>query len=483
MNKQSEIIRVLLVEDDPGETELISDMLSGPGEVTFDLECVDRLSKGLECLAAGGIDVVLLDLGLPYSQGLDTFTRVYAQASEVPIVVLTGLYDVTLAIKAVREGAQDYLVKSQVDSKLLVRSLHYAIERHRVEKKLRESERRFRGIVEKTQAGYFCIVRSGRYQHVNNAWLRMHGYTSPDEVIGQHFTITHIEAERGRVQRITEKLLHGEPIPTAEFTRLCKDGSIGYHTFSAIPVMRSGEIVGVEGFLIDITERKRAEDELSLSYEKLRNLAGHLQSIREEERTCIAREIHDELGQALTALKMDTSWLSSRLAKDEKSLFEKTRSMLDLIDMTIKTVKRMSTELRPGLLDDLGLAAAIEWQAEEFQNRTGCKCEVIIDPDDIALDDDRSTAIFRIFQEALTNVARHADATMVKVSLIEKAGKLVLEVRDNGCGITQEQISDPRSFGLIGIRERVHPWRGEVKMEGVRNKGTAVTVTILLNSK
>ncbi|OYD16243.1 hypothetical protein CH333_03895 [candidate division WOR-3 bacterium JGI_Cruoil_03_44_89] len=152
MYKQSEIIRVLLVEDDPGETELIRDMLSGPGEVTFDLECVDRLSKGLECLAAGGIDVVLLDLGLPYSQGLDTFTMVYARAPEVPIVVLTGINDVTLAIKAVREGAQDYLVKSQVESKLLVRSLHYAIERKRAEEIIRKSEAMYRSLYETTLA-------------------------------------------------------------------------------------------------------------------------------------------------------------------------------------------------------------------------------------------------------------------------------------------------------------------------------------------
>jgi len=232
-----------------------------------------------------------------------------------------------------------------------------------------------------------------------------------------------------------------------------------------------------------ITEHKRAEEELRSSREQLRNLSAHLQSVREEERTLIAREIHDELGQALTALKMDLSWLGNRLPKDEKSLLEKAKSMSELIDMTIQTVKRISAELRPGLLDDLGLAVAIEWQAEEFQNRTGIKCEITLAPKDIILDQDRSTAIFRIFQETLTNVARHANATRVKVSLKEDKGKLVLKVRDNGIGITQEQISAPKSFGLIGMQERAHFWGGKVKISGIRNKGTTVTVSIPLDKK
>lgn len=231
----------------------------------------------------------------------------------------------------------------------------------------------------------------------------------------------------------------------------------------------------------ELAERKRIEEELRSSREQLRNLAAHIQSVGEEERTCMAREIHDELGQAMTALKMDLSWFSNRLRKDQKSLHEKTEAMSKLIDMTIQTVKRISTELRPGLLDDLGLSAAIEWQAEEFQHRTGIKCEVTINPKGIMFDKALSTAVFRIFQETLTNVARHANATRVKASLREKGGMLELKVRDNGKGITEKQISDPRSFGLIGIRERVRPWEGEVKILGIRNKGTTVTVIIPLN--
>ncbi len=193
-----------------------------------------------------------------------------------------------------------------------------------------------------------------------------------------------------------------------------------------------------------------------------------------------ALDIHDDLGQALTALKMDLSLLRNKFPKDQKPLLDRTQAISKLMDTSIETVKRISTELRPGVLDDLGLTAAIEWQAEEFQHRTGITCEVRSDPRDIILDRDRSTAIFRIFQESLTNVARHAQATRVTASLKEKAGTLELKVRDNGRGITKEQISDPKSFGIMGMRERVHPWKGQVRVNSAPGQGTTVEVRILL---
>jgi len=229
--------------------------------------------------------------------------------------------------------------------------------------------------------------------------------------------------------------------------------------------------------------KHKMEEELRSSRQQLRSLASHLQSVREEERAGIARELHDEMGQALTALKMDLSWLNKRLAKDDISLVEKVKAMSGLTDRTIRMVRRLSTELRPGILDDLGLSAAIEWQAEEFEERTGIECGVSVDGGVIILEQDRCTAIFRIFQEALTNVARHARARKVRASLKEKDGELVLEVQDNGRGVTEKQISDAKSFGIMGMRERVYPWGGEVKISGIREKGTTVRVTIPLGKE
>jgi signal transduction histidine kinase len=238
------------------------------------------------------------------------------------------------------------------------------------------------------------------------------------------------------------------------------------------------QIIGVIHILRDITERKNSEEELKNSREKLRNLAAHLNSVREEERKVIAREIHDELAQALTALKMGLVWLDKKLPAANKSLTDKIKSMSNLIDMTIYTVRRISSELRPGLLDDLGLQAAIEWQAKEFEDRTGITCEVTFHSDTSNLDQERSTAIFRIFQETLTNVVRHAEATEVSASLEETPDTLIMKVKDNGVGITEEEILNSSSFGIIGMQERTLLLGGDIKIKGVREKGTTVTASI-----
>lgn len=221
----------------------------------------------------------------------------------------------------------------------------------------------------------------------------------------------------------------------------------------------------------EYADRLRAEEEM-------RNLSEYLQTVREEERASVAREIHDELGQALTVLKMDLSWMKDKLPDEREQLLERAESMLGLTDNTIQTVKKICTELRPGLLDDLGICAAIEWQAGEFEKRTGIKCSVTLVPDEITLEKKPSTAIFRVFQEALTNVARHAQATCVEASLIELENSLSLEVKDDGKGIAEKEVRKPKSFGLIGMRERIHFLGGDFEISGETGKGTTLKVSI-----
>ena len=228
-------------------------------------------------------------------------------------------------------------------------------------------------------------------------------------------------------------------------------------------------------------ERKKAEDRLRKSHSQLRALSIYLQYIREEERSRISRQVHDELGQALTGLKMDLYWMASRLPKDLRPVLDKTKSMASHIDTTIQTVRRIATELRPGILDDLGLVPAIEWQAQEFQKRTSIKCKVTSQLPEEMLDDDLNTAFFRIFQETLTNVIRHAQAKRVEVMLQQVDNLLCMEVRDNGRGITEAEINNTHSIGLLGMRERASLLGGEVTFEGQPGKGTSVRVTIPLS--
>ena len=225
-------------------------------------------------------------------------------------------------------------------------------------------------------------------------------------------------------------------------------------------------------------ERERAEMELKRSQELFRSLSAHLQEVREDERTRIARRIHDDLGQALTALKIDLSWLNKKLASDQDPVREKLQSMVTLINETVATVHNVSEDLRPGILDDFGLSAAIEWQAEEFQKRTGIECRISLASDESNLNKEKSTNLFRIVQESLTNVIRHADATKVEINLTEKDGMLLLEIVDNGKGISKDAITNPKSFGLIGIKERVHSLGGEVDIVGTPHEGTRLMVTM-----
>lgn len=227
-----------------------------------------------------------------------------------------------------------------------------------------------------------------------------------------------------------------------------------------------------------IAERQRVEEQLRRSEDQLRALSGHLRAVQEAERARIAREVHDELGQALTALKMDLAWVGQRLGGEQKDLQTKIQEMTHLIDETVQAVRRIATELRPGVLDHLGLIPALEWQVREFQERTGLTCVFKRSPKDLVVDSARATTVFRICQEALTNVARHAQATKVDISLKLVGRKLILEVRDNGRGISTDAVADPRSVGLMGMRERVLPWGGDIQIHGVKGKGTVVTVQL-----
>ncbi len=283
-------------------------------------------------------------------------------------------------------------------------------------------------------------------------------------------------------------------------TRLRRWGRI--ETFVGYPMKVGGEIIGclnlahpenltlseetarwiesLANYMAELTERKRAEEDLRSSREQLRELSRHIQTGIEEERKRIAREIHDQLGQDLSLLQLELGLLEGHQVSDP-DLRRKMKALVKLVDASIRTVQKISTDLRPPLLDDLGLGAAVEWAVREFRGRTGMDCHVTVSPPDLALDQERSTALFRVLQEALTNILRHARATSVDVRLARSGKTVLLKVRDNGCGISARQIADNRSVGLIGMRERVRPWGGSVAFGGSPGRGTEVSITLPVN--
>ena len=239
-------------------------------------------------------------------------------------------------------------------------------------------------------------------------------------------------------------------------------------------------LVSGDGLLLlatirDITSRKEGEEELRTSRQQLRDLSARLLLLRDEEGARISRTIHDDLGQALTGLKMDLAWLKRHLRPDQQDLLDKTQTMGELIDSTVQTVRRIATELRPGILDELGLVPAIEWELQEFQRRSGVRCRLQSTLTETQLDTADATTLFRIFQEALTNIARHAQADEVHVSVEETTAALVLRVRDNGRGIRTAEIDSTKSIGLLGMRERARLRGGDVRFQGIPGAGTTVT--------
>lgn len=255
------------------------------------------------------------------------------------------------------------------------------------------------------------------------------------------------------------------------------------HQEAKIMFDETGQAISMIGMVQDITERKQSEEKLKKSRAQLHDLALHLQDVREDERKRIARDIHDDLGQILSVFNLELMGIKNSLEVDQKSLSENIEEVMKMADNAIDTVQRISSDLRPALLDDLGLFAALEWQTEEFEKRTGIKCELTVEPWNTILSKNITVAIFRIFQEALTNILRHAEATKVYISLKRSVNILTLEVIDNGKGITENEISKSDSLGLLGIRERISPWDGKLHIIGTAGKGTKLTLSVPLGKE
>lgn len=320
-------------------------------------------------------------------------------------------------------------------------------------------------------------------QAVNDAFLN-YFHKRRDEFIGHHVSEALGQAVfENQVKLNMDRCLSGEHVNFRVWLDFPGKGR-RYMDVYFYPFRESdGSISGIAVNIRDITVRKQAEDEIRRSQEGLRNLTSRLHKVREEERSLISREIHDKLGQTITGLRIDLAWILEHLPERNKELTERARATLQLVDETLETVRRFSYELRPAMLDDLGLIAAIEWQAREFSHRTGCICKLNLEVDDFVVDDDRNTVIFRILQEALTNVARHARANHVEVSLHKVDSQLVLMVKDNGVGISNEIKMNTRSLGLISMQERASAFGGKIQIKAADGGGAQIILIMPVTGK
>ncbi len=375
------------------------------------------------------------------------------------------------------------IVVTEVNSKMLpdgrflsmIRNLTDRIEaQEQIEKEKELSDH----IIDSLPGVFYFYDETGKFIRWNRQFEIVTGYSSKE--IAEMHPSQFFEGEDKRYieERIATVFSDGIGDAEADFT--AKDGTKKQFYFKAILVDFEGKPC-LLGTGIDISDRKKAEKELNDSYDAIRKLTSHLQNVREEDRAHIAREIHDELGQQLTVLKMDISWINKRMAPTDESIKQKIKDLLEMLDQTVRSVRRISSELRPSLLDDLGLTAAMEWQLHEFNKRSEIKTTFIAPEVEIKLPDMVKTGLFRIFQESLTNVARHANAKKLKVKLAHEESNYILSIEDDGKGFDKEKIADKRTLGLLGMKERTTMIGGTYEIASVPGKGTKVVVSIPVN--
>jgi PAS domain S-box-containing protein len=316
-----------------------------------------------------------------------------------------------------------------------------------------------------------------KFVAVNEASIQKFGYTREEFSL---MTIRDLRPheERHKSDKVEQALAeHGQFRDNTIL--VTKDGNELLFDVQLVEISFEGKTVYLTS-AHDITEQKKAQEDLIQINNQLRELASHLQNIREEERTNMAREIHDELGQQLTVLKMDISWLNKKLTTKDENLANKIKGVLELIDGTINTVRKISAALRPSILDDLGVAEAIEWQSRDFTSHTGIPVEFSSNVNDYKFSPAISTGLFRIFQESLTNVTRHAHATKVVCTLQRSRNSLKLTVSDNGVGFDVNRKGGRKTLGLLGMKERVTMLNGRYNIASQPGKGTVVSVELPL---
>ena len=472
--------KILVVEDETAFAQVVELYLRRLGYNVTGV--VDRGEDALRKAAEIRPDLALLDIEIQGTMdGLD-LAEEFGRQFNIPVIFLTGRSDEGTLERVRRSGSYGYLLKPFRPEELKA-GIELAFIRHGHERHLRQIEQSFTAAVKSIGDAVIMTDVTGTVTYMNPAAERLTGWparTATGQELNQVFQVRGGPGVVRQMFQQTQKgaFVHETILLTAAGREVPIEANV-----SAI----FDDAQGIQGAVLifrDVTERKHFESELKKSQGELRQLTGHLEAAREAERTRIAREIHDEFGQTLTGLKMNVAWLQKKLsdpaAASTDRLLAKVQSMDELLREMVKSVRRIAAELRPGILDDLGLAAAVEWQVKEFQHRTGIRAEVRTVLKQRELPQTVATVLFRVLQESLTNVARHAEASLVRVQLREHEDWVVLEVVDDGRGITNEELNKRGAFGLMGMRERVIPLQGRCEIQGQPGQGTTVRISVPL---
>ncbi len=477
-------LHVLIAEDSEQDARLlIRELKQGGYEVEHKrIETADGLK---EALAAQAWDIILCDYAFPQFSGDAALRMVKESGLDLPFIFVSGTIGEETAVQAMKAGAHDYVMKGNLAR------LAAAVERElgeaqirkasrEAEEMMRASEHKYRHLFESMHDAALLVAEdSGKIVDVNPQAQSLLGRTRA-EIIGMN--------QRELYPRQEEWPAFPKPpaedAGSYEVEVARKDSTTVATEITVSRIQLQGRNLLLL-LLRDITRRRQTESELRSSREQLRALAARLQAVREEERTRVARGIHDELGQMLTALKMDLRCIEHDLEGISDSrlnpILDKAVAATELTDSLAKSVQRIAAELRPGILDRLGLVTALAYEADQFQQRTGITCHLKTPAEEPALHIDAVTAVFRIFQEAMTNVARHANASVVEIELRFQPDSLVLEIHDNGKGIQAADLLGTYSLGVLGMKERARQLGGDVVFKPGIGGGTVVMLQIPQN--
>ncbi len=461
-------LKVTIIEDEDAHLELMERTIKREfpeaqvdsfGEIGHCLDCIDQINP----------DIIITDYLLPDMNGLDFLEELKRRHKEIPVVVVTGQGDEGIAVNAMKLGAYDYIVKSGDFFSLVPSIIQKVVHQKKLKKALQKSqalyeqERNKLNSILATMVNPLAVINENMtINFANPVFERTFG----KGLLGKPCQA--IFGKRCDVSTPCRKAIKGRQTQNREVEDI--NGRIWHITISPGIEDKGGMITAVLVFQ-DITERK--------SYEKqLQHLSERMIDLQEEERSRISRELHDELGQVLTALKFDAAWLKRYVPDGEIAAKNRFQAMCGLIDGSLSAVRRISTGLRPGILDDMGLGPAIEWHASEFERRSGIECLTLLDLPDKRLAGHLETGIYRIVQEALTNVARHAKASVVTIGINQKGETLFVQIADNGTGLEPSKIRSPLSTGISGMRERTEILSGVMEIKGESGKGTEVTVQV-----
>jgi two-component system sensor histidine kinase UhpB len=486
MNKK---IKILHLEDVPNDAELVGLELE-KREIQFEALVVDNRNDFIRALKEFSPDIILSDHNLPTLNSNDAIKIVKNAGLTIPIILVTAAMSEEFAVQVMKEGATDYILKDRLQRlpsavTAAVEKFNFENERQKFLNEIIKSE----AFLQETESlahigSWQSDLLKGTTQWSEETY-RIFGYM-PKEITPSFENLikcVHPE-DKDYVKKMTADVLIGKNSRKFNFRIIGKDNTIK-HIRSELLIERNeeGSPVKIMGFNQDITDMRVAVEELKSSREQLRALAAHLQNIRETERTAIAREIHDELGQVLTSLKMNLTFMDKAISKDKsisskKELHDEITSMTSVIDNSVRRIRKIITELRSEVLDNLGLIPAIEWQVDEFNKKSGIETNIENQWGEADVNKDSSIAIYRILQEALTNIARHSKASKVLVRIGKNSNEFKLEIEDNGIGIDQTLLKESKSFGVLGMRERAIILGGNFTIENLEPNGTKITVNI-----